>query len=101
MASEPTIPGNDDDIVRLQRQIAELQAQLAARQQGDAGHPAPAIDTGGGAVCRRQRSPPAGMSSVATSSRSSTGSSTTVKTPARPTRSSRIILPRSPATSLA
>ncbi|MBN8456211.1 NACHT domain-containing protein, partial [Accumulibacter sp.] len=50
MASEPTIPGNDDDIVRLQRQIAELQAQLAARQQGDAGHPAPAIDTGGGAV---------------------------------------------------
>ena len=50
MASEPSIPGNADDIVRLQRQIAELQAQLAARQQGDADHPAPAVDTGGGAV---------------------------------------------------
>ncbi|QKS29406.1 MAG: Serine/threonine-protein kinase pkn1 [Accumulibacter sp.] len=50
MASEPTTPGSADDIFRLQRQIAELQAQLAARQQGDADHPAQAIDTGGGAA---------------------------------------------------
>jgi hypothetical protein len=49
MASRPIIPGNADDIVRLQRQIADLQAQLAARQQGDAGQAAQAIDTGGGA----------------------------------------------------
>ena len=33
MASEPTTPGSADDIFRLQRQIAELQAQLAARQR--------------------------------------------------------------------
>ena len=44
MASEPTTPGSADDIVRLQRQIAELQEQLAARQQGDAGHPAQAVE---------------------------------------------------------
>ncbi len=49
MTSGPTIPGSADDIVRLQRQIADLQAQLSARQQGDAGQAAQAIDTGGGA----------------------------------------------------